>query len=812
MLRKLFRLSLLLFVLLISFAGEGKASKERLVKQKIVYTTSQAGAVYLVWGVDNWVVPKRTYLPADTELRHGFAYTKMQRTKNTFFTTISLPAATRLNFSFWVLQNRHGKEVDGWDNYGGMNYNSLFTGNKTIPINDFALTFSQQRFNILAYGWLLLLLALGLLVPIYLALRVYFRPSLVFRVSFMVGLAGAVAFICGLVRLQLNDYLLTSKIFTVLGALFHDLLWLGVISTVGFALLFLTQRIVLLYRMISVIFIFLLLLTVFIALANTEVVKQLGAPINYQWLYYSDFMNALDAKNAVAKVLSLQLIMNFIFIILSFIIIGIINAVGLEYLQKDSGHQKRWVAVLLAAGLIVGLVSYRQYRTIPYDRGKITNPALVFIRSALTAESTVQLFSLPVPEHTRQYIQTTHNQNYKVPIGGENTINNVVVFVLESTPAHFVSLYDSTYKVTPNLQKWKNISQVYTNIYAHIPSTANSMLSLVSGIYPLISYRSAVNDYPQLAVPSLPGLLKNNNWTTSLFFSSDLLYSNMADYARYQQFEQVEDYKNIACSYQKFKLTNTALDGLDDRCLVKRYLQWTDTYTQWSRFSVLWTNQTHYPYFTNQKQVNYDTRNEDLNRYLNALTQSDAAFGLLMSGLEQRKMLEQTLVLVVGDHGEAFGSHKQKTHASRIYEENVHIPLIIFNPVLFKGTTDNRIGGMVDIPPTISHILGLNKPQQWQGTSLLTKHYKGRTYFISPYSEFLFGTRHQEWKYIYNGVTNFSELYNLKNDPKELVNVAQQHPEIVKQEFEMLAAWIQYHNQKISKWLLTNKEMKLAAY
>ncbi|TGR89203.1 hypothetical protein EN834_36835, partial [bacterium M00.F.Ca.ET.191.01.1.1] len=71
-----------------------------------------------------------------------------------------------------------------------------------------------------------------------------------------------------------------------------------------------------------------------------------------------------------------------------------------------------------------------------------------------------------------------------------------------------------------------------------------------------------------------------------------------------------------------------------------------------------------------------------------------------------------------GDHGEAFGEHDDYVHASAIYEENVHIPLIMINKHLFHDQVVQSVGGIVDIAPTILDILGLPLPKQWQGRSL----------------------------------------------------------------------------------------------
>jgi lipoteichoic acid synthase len=168
-------------------------------------------------------------------------------------------------------------------------------------------------------------------------------------------------------------------------------------------------------------------------------------------------------------------------------------------------------------------------------------------------------------------------------------------------------------------------------------------------------------------------------------------------------------------------------------------------------FATLWTVQTHYPYFYSGEEKDYHVNNPDLNRYLNALHHSDQSLGKLMNELRKRGLEESTLVVIVGDHGEAFGRHEQFTHASKIYEENVHVPLILVNKKLFHGQTSEVV---------------------------------------------LFGFRENQFKYIYNATKNTTEVYDLEKDPYETVNLASKHsPAELAKGHKRLAQWIQYEDK-----------------
>src|SRR6185436_12454694 len=91
----------------------------------------------------------------------------------------------------------------------------------------------------------------------------------------------------------------------------------------------------------------------------------------------------------------------------------------------------------------------------------------------------------------------------------------------------------------------------------------------------------------------------------------------------------------------------------------------------------------------------------DLNNYLNLLKATDKAFEKMMNFLREKGLADKTVVVILGDHGEAFGEHGTYIHAGGVYEENVHIPAIIVNSALFSGGRSDRIGGMSDFSPTV---------------------------------------------------------------------------------------------------------------
>ncbi len=97
----------------------------------------------------------------------------------------------------------------------------------------------------------------------------------------------------------------------------------------------------------------------------------------------------------------------------------------------------------------------------------------------------------------------------------------------------------------------------------------------------------------------------------------------------------------------------------------------------------------------------------------------DSEVGRLLAGLEQRGLLEDTLVMVVSDHGEEFFEHGGKTHRSSLYRESVHVPWIVAWPGhVPAGGALGGSSGLVDLAPTVCGLLGLGAPEGAMGRDL----------------------------------------------------------------------------------------------
>jgi hypothetical protein len=305
--------------------------------------------------------------------------------------------------------------------------------------------------------------------------------------------------------------------------------------------------------------------------------------------------------------------------------------------------------------------------------------------------------------------------------------------------------------------------------------------------------------HPYLPLTSISNVFADNGFRTGFFWSADSRFQAFEQFLKNKKLDVAKDYRDIKCDQSAFQLSTETYKNMDyvhDVCTATALTDWIGADPDKPFFAIMMTAMTHYPYKTNTALKHY-VDDEKQNAYLNALRIGDEAFGVVMYELAAAGKLDSTLVVLLGDHGEAFGQHGNYVHASALYEENVHIPLMFFNPQLFGGEVSPTIGGIIDIAPTVLDIVGIPAPPSWQGRSLFSTKRPDRTYFFSPWNGYLFGYREGRTKTLFNASTGAVELYDLAADPHERDNLAKGMTES-RPMLGPLAAWVQYQRRFIA--------------
>lgn len=584
---------------------------------------------------------------------------------------------------------------------------------------------------------------------------------------------------------------LSARAAWTLLATYNDLLYVVVIAAAFVGLLFVAgAHRKLIYR----VFLGVAILSLAAALANRLILEDLGRPLNYQWLYYSDFLRSQEAKNAIFAKLSRKQALLTVAGLAAMVVLARLLEKGLEPLLRRWGWRRVMISVLLIALIFFPLAGLRLART-GWDPLRLANPVVFFAHSVFTARPKPKLLERKTAIDSGDFVPRPPTPGSST-VGPRNRgrIRNVVLFVLESVAERYVGAYGAPYGATPNLDAAASRAAVFARISAHCPSTTSSLTSLLLSIYPSVSYKSLTREHSEISFPSISSELARRGYRTSFWSSADSRFGKMDVFLRHRRFERVEDYRSLPCPGGALSggINNPLLFGMDDQCITDAFRSWVPDSSGPPFFAMLWTMMTHYPYFATGKEMEFGVPDRMFNRYLNALHRGDEALGDLLRALEDKHVADSTLVVVVGDHGQAFGQHHQIAHGNKIYEENVHVPLILIGPGLFHGERITTLGGLIDVGPTVLDILGIDPPPLWQGRSLFRTDRTGRVYLYAPYSHDLFGLREGDRKVIYSAAYDQTELYDLSADPQETVNLAAEAPHTVRLAQERLAAWVQY--------------------
>lgn len=367
------------------------------------------------------------------------------------------------------------------------------------------------------------------------------------------------------------------------------------------------------------------------------------------------------------------------------------------------------------------------------------------------------------------------------PACSRNDRPNILLVTLDTTRADHIAAYGFKQVDTPVLDSLARQGVLFQNAYSHIPMTLPAHTSILSGTYP---FYHSVTDNGEFRVPDelllLPEILKSNGYITAAVISAAVLKNTFNINQGFDFWNEeglvIPTGGNALLAERRANLTtDTALQWLSSN-YKKRFFLWVHFYDP------------HWPY--DPPDPFYQQYSSD--EYSGEIAFMDSQLGRIIQFLNDHKLLDKTIIIAIGDHGEGLGEHKERTHSIFIYQATQHIPFIIRVPgIQNPGRKISQVVSQVDVLPTILDFLGLPVPPEVKGQSLKKlitgdeQESQDRQAFMESHFPYL----HYGWSELYGIATNRyyfiqapkPELYDLQNDPAELNNLATQNPKLVKQ-------------------------------
>ena len=380
-------------------------------------------------------------------------------------------------------------------------------------------------------------------------------------------------------------------------------------------------------------------------------------------------------------------------------------------------------------------------------------------------------------------------------------VRNVVVILIDTLRADKLRSYGRTRVETPEMERFVGTSTLFQRCQAPSNWTKPSCASVLTGLHPPTHRALSESSALPRSVTMCSEVFQGSGFRTAALIANGYL-------ARDFGFGQGWNlYRNYIRERRRTEAEGVYDDAID----------WMERNREERMFVYIQTIDPHVPYDPPSSDLRrYDAapysgpvRNrstghllEDIKRgrvtmtardrerlealYDGEVTYHDRHFGRFMTRLEELGLLDSTMFVVTSDHGEEFFEHDSVGHGHNLYQELLHVPLIMRWPgVTTAGQRLGQVCSLVDITPTILDATGLEAPAETEGRSLVPD-LRGApppvnsAAFSSQWDtgnnrELGWTARIGDWKLRMRGPAN-TYLNNLATDPRERRDLDEDNP------------------------------------
>jgi len=351
-------------------------------------------------------------------------------------------------------------------------------------------------------------------------------------------------------------------------------------------------------------------------------------------------------------------------------------------------------------------------------------------------------------------------------------IRNVLLISIDTLRADHLSAYGFPRPTTPNIDAVAREGVLFKNVRTPVPMTLPAHVSMLTGTLPPTH---GLRDNMQNRLPegslTLAETLKAKGFTTGAIVSTFVLdrrFGTSQGFDTYDdRFQEVHKIGDLSerKGDETTRMARDWLEGHQDKpfFLFVHFYDPHDPYEPPEPFASQWKD---HPY---EGEVAF----------------ADHCLGQVLEKLRQLGLYDSTLIVITGDHGEMLGEHGELNHGFFIYEGALRVPLVVRVPHAAARQVDLPVS-LIDIVPTVLSLVGAEVPKEVQGVDLSPwLAGRGAGGGARPlYAETVTPTRYygtssllgvivDGWKYI---ETTRPELYDLRSDPAEAVNLLQREP------------------------------------
>jgi choline-sulfatase len=349
----------------------------------------------------------------------------------------------------------------------------------------------------------------------------------------------------------------------------------------------------------------------------------------------------------------------------------------------------------------------------------------------------------------------------------------IVLISIDTLRADHLPVYGYKGVRTPAIDALAGTSTVFEHAYSHAPQTLPAHTTILTGELP---FQTGVRDNIGFTLKdgqwTLPGALIANGWTTGGFVSAYVLRAA----TKINQGFGVYD-SELPSTSSETSLGQVQRDGA---LTLEAAERWLASRSSDRFFLFVHFYEPHKPYAPPERFAEYAP-------YDGEIAYADELVGRLLDRLRTDKLFDRSTIVLLADHGEGLGDHGEQEHGMFLYQETMHVPLIIKLPGQRSGRRIAAPVQHIDVAPTLLALAGIPKPEPLHGRDLRPLlGGSGTVPDAGIYAEAMLARYHFGWSELYSLTdTRYryiraprDELYDLQNDAHEQTSIAAERPQI----------------------------------
>jgi len=361
---------------------------------------------------------------------------------------------------------------------------------------------------------------------------------------------------------------------------------------------------------------------------------------------------------------------------------------------------------------------------------------------------------------------------------------NVILITMDTTRADHLGCYGYPNIRTPNLDALARRGVVFEQAASVAPFTLPAHCSIMTGMYPTyhgvrLNGNTALGDEQT----TLAEVFAAQGYQTGAFIGAFVLDGRWGLKQGFRYYDDQFDLK-------KYKHLDLGAIQKPGNQVMDAALGWLEAQKQNPFFAWIHLYDPHAPYEPPEPYFSEYKQRGLTGLYDGEIAFMDEQIGRCVAWLGKNGLDKNTVLVLVGDHGEGLGSHGEGTHGYFIYDYVVHVPLLVIAPFPeFQGKRISSQVGEVDVFPTLLELANSSSPVKTHGRSLLPLIFRpgsgGESYAYSeclaPSLQFgwspLYALRTGRYKYI---DAPRAELYDIREDPDEQMNLYARYPDVAR--------------------------------